>query len=118
MTPEEFVVALKEITRTGASSTADYFSNPPVPKPPQHMGEFTELWRALEPAQRDVLRDLMTYVAEGALFELLNVLDGINSLDNPDGSRLELRWIAPDGRTVLLNEPEGEFLYDIFNNTP
>ena len=58
----------------------------------------------------------MEYVAEGSLFTLLNIFDGI--ADTPSsGGEFELYHVK-DGSRVRLNETEGAFLHDIFNTTP
>lgn len=118
MTPESFVAALKEGTRKGARSTVEYLANPPVAKPPGDLGEFSALWRTLGSSQQETLKDLLVYLAEGSLFHVLNVLDNIVLIQEGDRGRLELRWVPEKGTSFLLNDPDGEFLYDMFNNTP
>ncbi len=57
---------------------------------------------------------LARYSADGSLFHFLSVLDGVVNL-GPQRSSFELYHVCGDAKT-RLNEPEGDFLYDIFNN--
>lgn len=112
MTAQEFVAALKRQVRQDVAGTVEYIANPPVPEPPGHLGEFSRWWRGLSAADRNVATSLLNYVAEGSLFSLLNIFDHDGSLD--DG-HFELFHVRGKSRT-RLNDPDGDFLYDLFNN--
>lgn len=115
MRADEFVTSLKREVRQSVAATLGYIADPPVPQPPAHLGEFARWWQGLSGPQRDVARRMMEYVAEGSLFAVLNVLDGVASLQGQDGA-FELFHCTAESRT-RLNAPEGDFLYDLFNNT-
>ena len=114
MTPEAFVAALLAAVRESAKAEADYFADPPVPKPPAHLGRFSAWFRRLSAADRRVARQLIRYAAEGSLFGLLTYLDNLAALTDAGGT-LELWWVGPRGRRVRLNDPDGELLTDLFN---
>ena len=114
MTPREFVAALKRSVRQGAAGTIDYISCPPVTDPPNHLGEFSRWFQGLTEGQRATAARLVEYAAEGSLFDLLTVLDNITSLDGQRPGRFELFHVESDSRT-LLNDAEGDLLYDLFN---
>ena len=114
MTPRKFVSALKREVREDVASTVEYIASPPVPNPPGHLGKFSRWWRGLSAADRRVARDLLCYAAEGSLFSLLNIRDGVHSLDK---GHFELFHVKGKSRT-RLNNPDGDFLYELFNNSP
>lgn len=113
MRPVDFVAALKQLVRQQAADAVAYVADPPVPDPPAHLGEFSRWWQGLDHAQRETARQLLQYVAEGSLFNLLNVLDDVLSLPGHPGS-FELFYVLAESRT-RLNDPEGDLLYDLFN---
>lgn len=117
MEAKEFVICLKKQAKEGAYSTYDYLTNPPVKRPPAHLGEFFDLLKSLSDVQKETMRDLMHYMAEGALFELLGVLDGNYQIGPDSESRFELYYVNEEvGKRTLLNQPEEFSLQDIFNN--
>lgn len=116
MTPENFVTELKADVRSEVESTIEYLANPPVKNPPDHLGVLSRWYRKLSDEDKEVARIAMEYAAEGSLFGLLNVLDGVDDLPSSAGGKLELYYVEGD-RKVRLNDPEGDFLHDIFNNT-
>lgn len=115
MTPDEFVTAIKDSIRNGAASEIDYYANPPVANPPGHLGRFSAWFRQLAPADQDMVRELVEYASEGALFSLLTYLDNSAGLTNEKGE-FELWFTNDKGDRVRLNDPDGEMLQDLFNN--
>jgi hypothetical protein len=115
MSPEAFVAALAASVRQSAEGEAEYFTVPQSKHPPAHLARFSNWFRGLSPADQEVAREVICYVAEGSLFGLLTYLDNIASLTDEPGE-LELWYSAPDGTRVRLNDPNGELLTDLFNN--
>ena len=116
MTPEQFVVELKANVRSEVESTIEYLANPPVKNPPDHLGILSRWYRNLSDKDKEVARMAMEYAADGSLFGLLNVLDGVYDLPSGAGGKFELYYVEGEKR-IRLNDPEGDFLYDIFNNS-
>ena len=61
-----------------------------------------------------MVRTAMEYAADGSLFGVLSLLDGVSSLKGVPGS-LELFYCHENVR-LRLNDEEGDFLHDHFNN--
>ncbi len=114
MTPQVFVAALSAVARQSAESEAGYFADPPVAKPPAHLGRFSAWFRRLSAADQKVAREVIRYAAEGSLFRVLTHLDNLAALTDTGGG-LELWWVGPRGRRVRLNDPDGDLLTDLFN---
>ena len=114
MTPEQFVVELKQVVRDGVEGEIEYYLNPPVTNPPGHLGVFSRWYQGLSDEDKEVARIALEYAAEGSLFSLLNILDNVQSLPSMKG-HLESYYVE-DNTKLRLNDPEGDFLYDIFNN--
>lgn len=116
MTPEEFVAALKEGTREGADSEADYFAAPSSPRPPKHLARFSKWFRRLSTTDQEMAREVIRYAAEGSLFGLLTYLDNLCYVTE-EGGTIELWHVGKGGARVRLNDPEGDLLTDLFNNS-
>jgi hypothetical protein len=115
MNPEQFVSDLKTEVRNSVDGTIEYLANPPVKNPPDHLGVLSNWYRNLSNADKEVAKMAMEYAAEGSLFSLLNILDGMHYLPSSIAGELELYYVEDDKR-IRLNDPEEHFLYDIFNN--
>jgi hypothetical protein len=113
MTPTDFVTALKKSCRSVADSTTDYLAKPEGRKPPEPLASLSAWYRGLSPSDQAMARTAIQYAADGSLFTLLSVIDGVASVTNAPGS-LELYHVH-DGTRLRLNDPDGELLYDIFN---
>ena len=114
MTPEEFVNAIKQSMRDGAAREIDYYANPPVANPPGHLGQFSTWFRKLSAADQAIVRDIVEYAHEGALFQVLMYLDNSAKLTDENGE-LELWYTNENGDRARLNDPDGEMLQDLFN---
>ncbi|MEZ6138063.1 MAG: hypothetical protein R3C53_24535 [Pirellulaceae bacterium] len=114
MNAAELVADLKRSSAETVDGLLQYLQNPPVPKPPKHLGEFTSLYRSLSQDQRKTLADMLAYVAEGSLFDILGFLDNTAALPSSPTSQLEL-WQVNDEERALLNSPQGPLLQDEFN---
>jgi len=54
-------------------------------------------------------------VVDRTLFNVLCAIDGVSTIADPAGvSRFRLSAVAPDAEYVLLNDPGGEFLHDLY----
>lgn len=112
----EFVAALKKAVRDGAEHEVEYLRSPPSSRLPAHLAHFASWVQGLSDADRAELRDLLRYVAEGGLFAALTHLDNLASLTH-EGGRFELWFASEDGDRILLNDPDGDLLIDLFNNS-
>jgi hypothetical protein len=99
MTPESFVTSLAASVRQSANGEAEYLDAPQSNRPPAHLARFSAWFRRPPPADQDVAREVICYIAEGSLFGLLTYLDNIASLTIKGGT-FELSHIAPDGNPL------------------
>lgn len=116
MTSEEFVkrvqIAVYESTIKGALSLLE---KPPGRRPSPGLVELSQWFNELSAEDKEHVRAAIQLAAGNAVFGMLVVLDGERSIreaDEPLGL-LELRHNT-EGQSVLLNDPEGEPLHDIF----
>ena len=115
MTPEQFVHDLKASAREGVAATIEYLEAPLGPKPAEHLALLSKWFRGLTKRDQEMVQMAMEYAAEGNLFGLLSVLGNVVGL--PSGARESMRCkYEESGKRTRLNDPDGDFLYDLFNN--
>lgn len=115
-TPVQFVVSLKADTRASVESTIEYLRASSARKPPEPLQSLGLWFRGLGAEDQAMVRTAMTYAAEGSLFGVLSVLDGVSSARGVPG-QYELYHVS-DGSRTRLNDPDGDFLHDLFNELP
>lgn len=113
MTPQAFIEALKKHVREAAASEVDYYASPPVSHPPEHLGRFSEWFRQLSVPDQSMVREIVAYAH---LFGLLMYLDNLATLTD-DAGQLELWYVSENGDRMWLNDPNGEMLQDLFNDS-
>jgi hypothetical protein len=114
LTQDSFVAALKSHVRESVDSTIEYLCDPPGFKPPEPLASLSRWFRTLKPDDQNMVRTAMEYAADGSLFGVLSLLDGVSKLEGVPGS-LELYYVHENER-YRLNESDGGLLYDNFNN--
>jgi len=114
MTSSDFVSGLKAAIREGVDFEIKYLDNPPSSNPPEHLRRFALWFQRLSSYDKTCVEELLLYVAEGGLFRLLTYLDNIGDLRGGRG-RFELWYFDENGGKVLLNDPGGDLLNELFN---
>ena len=93
-------------------ATLSHHAAPPgrARKTPEQM-DMADWIRSMDDATRQKTEALVRSAADGALFGLLCVLDGVRVID--DG-RFELWHVDGAGNRRLITAPEAEFLHDVY----
>lgn len=114
MTPQYFVETLKQVVQE--ATIDDMISNlqkPPGRNPSQSLLQQSSFYNNLTEAQKVDLKKILAETAEMALFGLFCVLDGVRAIeDGEEKGNLEL-WYRNGETTLLLNDPNNEFLHDL-----
>jgi hypothetical protein len=116
MTSEEFVkriqVAVYDSATRGALSLLE---RPPGRRPSQALVRLSHWFNGLSPQDKEHIRSIIQMAVGNAVFGMLTVLDGERSIrkTKEETGALEL-YYRMEGQSVLLNDPEGEPLHDIF----
>ena len=104
---------LKRLVRQGVDATVAHIEAPPGPKPPEHIATLSAWYQRLPTEDKALMHMAMHFSAEGSLFALLNVLDGVARLPHQDGGLLLIE--RTDAGDVVLNPSEDIYLYEVFN---
>lgn len=117
MNNEEFVSLLRsQVFESALNTTRQLLENPPGNSPSRSLVRISEWYRELSPEEKDLVKSVMRRTARSCVFSLLTLLDGV-SLFPVEGKRgtFELYYIVED-QEVRVNDPEQEFLHDIFGS--
>jgi hypothetical protein len=86
---------------------------PPGLKPSNELLELSFFYKSLDEEQKSILVKVLNETAEMTFFGLLCVLDGVRAIESgEDKGTLEL-WYRKGNETILLNDPDDEFLHDL-----
>ena len=115
MNSEEFVRVLKLVCSdlSGSKAIASY-QNPPGRSPSQWLKRLSKWFLQLTQSDQAMLIEALDDMAEGVVFGVLCVLDGVRAIENgPDKGELELYYAKGESR-VLLNDVKQSELHGIF----
>ncbi|MEY2493787.1 MAG: hypothetical protein QOJ45_279 [Verrucomicrobiota bacterium] len=83
-------------------------------RPDPNLKLLSEWYKALPQGDRDRVEEIIRQAAKSAVFNFLVVLDGDLQIEDPDDRGTLALWHEKDGKDVLLNDPNGERLHDLF----
>jgi len=87
---------------------------PPGSKPTEDILKQSKFYLGLSNDQKIDLKSVLNETAEMTLFGLLCVLDGVRAIEeHGEKGSLEL-WYRKGDFTHLINDPDKEFLHDLF----
>lgn len=116
MTRTDFVDRLVRVVYHAAvQGTLEILEHVPGRRPSRSLAELSQWYHSLSEADQQHIRDIARLSARKAMFGMLVVLDHDRPLYGEDEERglLELR-LTYENVSVLLNDPRGEPLHDIF----
>ena len=117
MTSEDFVQRIQiTVYESAINGMVSLLQRVPGRRPSPTMVQQSEWFNRLKPEDQEHVRTVIQFAVRKAVFGMLTVLDGDRSIRKPDESlgTLELRYNA-EGQSILLNDPNGEPLHDIFS---
>jgi len=115
MDSEEFVRVVKlTCSDNKGEENVRSLRNPPGRRPSAKLQRLSKWFHQLSPENQAGLAEALNDAAEGAVFGLLCILDGVRAIESgPDKGRLELYYVNGEQR-VLLNDPAREELHNLF----
>jgi hypothetical protein len=118
MTSEEFVAALKRAVRDPSiNACIQTLEKPPGRRPHRRDVGDSAWYNSLSADQKAHVASVVASAVDSALFGFLCILDSVSFLeDTPEKGDFELRFKKGSYPPVLINDPNGEFLHDIYNS--
>lgn len=114
MSPKYFVEIVRKVVQEQAvRDSIENLQEPPGREPDNALLRFSDFYNKLSDDQKVILEKILHQTAEMTLFGMLCVIDGVRTIESgEDKGNLEL-WYRRGDETVLLNDPEEEFLHDL-----
>src|SRR2546427_7081956 len=116
MDAEEFVTALKlYVSDSEATNLAANLRQPPGRRPHATLVRLSTWFNQLVSEDQSFVTELIRAGAEGAIFGVLCVLDGVRAVeDGPEKGTFELYYVK-NGERILLSPPNDSF-HDLFQS--
>ncbi|ALM52426.1 hypothetical protein [Halomonas huangheensis] len=113
MNADDFVDAFKRAVKDGAvQDTISVLKSPPGRRPAHDILEISKFYNELEDREKEEIEKIIQYVADGAAFGALCVLDGVRAIEE-NGEKGELSlFYKKDGQCTAINENKD--LHDIY----
>ncbi len=114
MNPKYFVEILRKVVQEqSVNDTIENLEEPPGKNPPSELKELSLFFNGLSEKQKETFKKVLHQTAEMTFFGMLCVLDGVRVIESGDDKgSLEL-WYRKGEDTMLLNDPDEEYLHDL-----
>lgn len=114
MTKAEFIDILKtNIISEAFENASETWVSPPGRNPDKSLLDISIWYRELNIIEKEKLKIAVLQVLKMSVFSLLTILDDVTKVTDEEG-KFELYFVSPNSKT-LLNNPDEEYLHDIFN---
>ena len=115
MTPSDFIEAVKiGVHDASIRGIEAQLRKPSGRAPAPHAVEVSKWFLRLTEDDRECLRKVVALSVHSAVFGMLTVLDGVRSIEErAEKGQLTLSF-SDDTGTVRLNDPNEEYLHDIY----
>lgn len=115
MSPKYFIEIIRKIVHEqSVNDTIETLESPIGNETSKESIKHSEFYRSLTDENKEILKNILFNTSEMTIFGLLCVLDGVRAIENgAEKGALEL-WYRKGDYTELLNDPDNEFLHDLF----
>ena len=115
MTSEKFIERIRQaVYEPSVKGVIGLLQSPPGRQPSQSLAALSQWFNQLPIDEKQQVQATIRLAVRQAVFDMLAVLDGVSSIDDAEErGTLELRYNT-ERQSVLLNDPAGEFLHDLF----
>jgi hypothetical protein len=116
MSAEEFIDAIKLVLLKGTiRDVVKTMTKPPGRNPNQKIVELSNWYNNLPQADQDYAKQMIEDSIDQSIFGFLCILDGVRAVDDSfEKGTFELYYVKENEKT-LLNDPNKEFLHDLYN---
>ena len=117
MDSNEFVESIKiGVEQSTFDGLKSILENPPGRSPSKELVGLSDWYKSLHIADKENLHEIIKLAAQHSVFGMLCVIDGVRQIESTyDKGELVLEF-HKNGEKIRLNDPNGEYLHDIFNS--
>lgn len=117
MNNEEFVNSIRiNVSEASINSIETILKMPPGRKPKPELVELSNWYNNLDNKSSDYISSVIKIAIEQAVFNFLCVLDGVSAIENIEEKGTLKLFYEKDNNSILLNNPDNDYLHDIYNS--
>jgi hypothetical protein len=115
MDQNEFVDAINQVVVADSINAMESTLLQPAGRSPEKSKVEMSLWyNSLDARSREMVLRVVKESVEMSAFSFLCVIDGVSAIEGfGEKGKLLLQYVSPTGNTILLNDPEQEYLHDL-----
>jgi hypothetical protein len=116
MDSKEFVDVLKQVVeKPSAIGVIETMIQPPGRKPDIGLLKRSDWYNKLTGEDKKMVMEVVAESVQSALFGFLCVLDGVRAITNDENKGVLKLYFEKEGQRVLLNDPNEEYLHDLYH---
>jgi len=116
MTAIEFIKSIKQVVYdSSVNGCVSLLQKPPGRKPSAKLVELSQYVNQLSDYDKEMMCSIIKLASSQTIFGLLAVIDGVRQIEDSEGKgTFELRFNKA-GNSEIINDPNEEYLHDLFN---
>ncbi|WP_316812828.1 hypothetical protein [Pedobacter heparinus] len=118
MNQDEFIKILKrDVTKSGTNDVIKNLIAPVGRKSSEKLLKMSEFYNSMDDANKKIINEIIYEAIDTGIFGFLCLIDGVRSVNmNGEENHLKLTFINDNtGKETVLNNPNQDFLHDIYN---
>jgi hypothetical protein len=117
MNSNEFIESIKiGVEKATFDELQSLLENPPGRSPRKELLRLSDWYKSLDISDKENLQEIIKLTAKQSVFGMLCVIDGVRQIENTfDKGELVLEF-HKNGIIIRLNDPNEEYLHDVFNS--
>jgi hypothetical protein len=117
MNSNEFIESIKSgVEQSTLDGLKSLLEKPPAHSPSKELVGLSDWYKSLDISNKENMHEIIRLATKHSIFGMLCVIDGVRQIENTyDKGELVLEF-HKNGEITRLNDPNEEFLHDIFNS--
>ena len=116
MNQEEFIEVIKNsVANAAVLDVIETLKFPPGRRPAERAVKLSTFYNQLSLEQQQQINEIIHIAVDASVFGFLCIIDGVRSINDLENQgSLKLTYKDEDGIETLLNDPEENYLHDIY----
>jgi hypothetical protein len=116
MNTQEFIDGIKTVVVDGSiESLQSNLVKPAGRMPAKKLVLISEWYNKLSQIDKDMVMEIVKESVDASVFGFLCVFDGVREIEVGEKKGNLRLYYGKEGKKQLLNNPDGEYLHDLFN---
>ena len=117
MNSKEFVESIKiGVEKSTFNELQSLLEHPPGRSPRKELVGLSDWYKSLDISDKENLHEIIKLAAKHSVFGMLCVIDGVRQIESTNDKGELVLEFHKNGEIIRLNDPNEEYLHDIFNS--